>query len=133
VAALANGRTRSSPYSYRDDPQVPSFPGDRPIFIFDAQCVLCSSWVELILRYDRAGRYRLRLLPSLLPFSFLIHQVSNSLRWGERRGGMFVRFGAGRYGACRYRCSWRQEASRMKWQSTIAFIFTSRSVIASSD
>jgi Domain of unknown function (DUF4166)/Saccharopine dehydrogenase NADP binding domain len=33
---------------------------------------------------------RLRLLPSLLPFSFLIHQVSNRVRWGEHRGGMFV-------------------------------------------
>jgi hypothetical protein len=33
---------------------------------------------------------RLRLLPSLLPFSFLIHAVSNRVRWGEHRGGMFV-------------------------------------------
>jgi hypothetical protein len=33
---------------------------------------------------------RLRLLPSLLPFSFLIHRVSNRVRWGEHRGGMFV-------------------------------------------
>jgi hypothetical protein len=33
---------------------------------------------------------RLRLLPSLLPFSFLIHQVSNGVRWGQHRGGMFV-------------------------------------------
>jgi Domain of unknown function (DUF4166)/Saccharopine dehydrogenase NADP binding domain len=33
---------------------------------------------------------RLRLLPSLLPFAFLIHQVSNRVRWGEHRGGMFV-------------------------------------------
>jgi hypothetical protein len=33
---------------------------------------------------------RLRLLPSLLPFSFLIHEVSNRVRWGEHRGGMFV-------------------------------------------
>ena len=33
---------------------------------------------------------RLRLLPSLLPFSSLIHQVSNRVRWGEHRGGMFV-------------------------------------------
>jgi len=33
---------------------------------------------------------RLRLLPSLLPFSVLIHQVSNRVRWGEHRGGMFV-------------------------------------------
>ena len=33
---------------------------------------------------------RLRVLPSLLPFSFLIHQVCNRLRWGAHRGGMFV-------------------------------------------
>jgi hypothetical protein len=33
---------------------------------------------------------RLRLLPSLLPFAYLIHQVSNRVRWGEHRGGMFV-------------------------------------------
>jgi hypothetical protein len=33
---------------------------------------------------------RLRLLPSLLPFSSLIYQVSNRVRWGEHRGGMFV-------------------------------------------
>src|ERR1700677_2855864 len=33
---------------------------------------------------------RLRLLPSLMPFSYLIHQVSNRVRWGEHRGGMFV-------------------------------------------
>lgn len=33
---------------------------------------------------------RLRLLPSLLPFSYVIYQVSNRVRWGEHRGGMFV-------------------------------------------
>jgi hypothetical protein len=33
---------------------------------------------------------RLRLLPSLLPLSSLIYQVSNRVRWGEHRGGMFV-------------------------------------------
>jgi hypothetical protein len=33
---------------------------------------------------------RLRLLPSLLPFSLLIHEVSNRMRWGEHRGGMFI-------------------------------------------
>src|SRR3984957_18514907 len=33
---------------------------------------------------------RLRLLASLLPFAFLIHEVSNRVRWGEHRGGMFV-------------------------------------------
>jgi hypothetical protein len=33
---------------------------------------------------------RLRLLPSLSPFARLFHLVTNVLRWGEHRGGMFV-------------------------------------------
>jgi hypothetical protein len=33
---------------------------------------------------------RLRLLPSLLPLTRVIHFVSNHLVWGEHRGGMFV-------------------------------------------
>ena len=73
MAALAGRRTRLSPYSYRDDPQVPSFPDDRPIFIFDAQCVLCSRWVDLVLRYDRAGRYRLLSAQSALGRALYVH------------------------------------------------------------
>jgi hypothetical protein len=33
---------------------------------------------------------RLRILPTLLPFAWLFHQVINVIRWGEHRGGMFV-------------------------------------------
>jgi uncharacterized protein DUF4166 len=33
---------------------------------------------------------RWRLVPSLLPLAPLMHFVSNRLRWGEHRGGMFV-------------------------------------------
>ncbi len=33
---------------------------------------------------------RVRLLPSLLPFASVFHFVSNTVRWGEHRGGMFV-------------------------------------------
>jgi hypothetical protein len=33
---------------------------------------------------------RFRILPSLLPFASLFHFVTNTLRWGEHRGGMFV-------------------------------------------
>jgi len=33
---------------------------------------------------------RLRLLPSLSPFARLFHFVTNNVRWGEHRGGMFV-------------------------------------------
>lgn len=30
-----------------------------PVIVFDGVCVLCSRWVDFILRYDRAGRFRL--------------------------------------------------------------------------
>ncbi len=33
---------------------------------------------------------RLRVLPSLLPFASIFHFVTNRVRWGEHRGGMFV-------------------------------------------
>ncbi len=46
-------------YSYRFDPAVPAFPDDRPIVVFDGWCALCSGWARLILRYDRARRFRL--------------------------------------------------------------------------
>jgi predicted DCC family thiol-disulfide oxidoreductase YuxK len=46
-------------YSYRNDPAVPSFPDDRPIVIFDGNCVLCSAFAQFILRTDRRRRFRL--------------------------------------------------------------------------
>jgi predicted DCC family thiol-disulfide oxidoreductase YuxK len=64
---------RPAPYSYRSDPRVPHFPDDRPIFIFDAHCVLCSRWVELVLRYDRAARYRLLSAQSALGHALYVH------------------------------------------------------------
>jgi predicted DCC family thiol-disulfide oxidoreductase YuxK len=73
VAALAGARARPALYSYRSDPRVPPFPDDRPIFIFDAYCVLCSRWVELVLRYDRAGRYRLLSAQSALGRALYVH------------------------------------------------------------
>lgn len=30
-----------------------------PVIVFDGTCVLCSRWVDFILRHDRAGRFRL--------------------------------------------------------------------------
>jgi len=32
---------------------------DAPVIVFDAVCVLCSRWVDFILRHDRAGHFRL--------------------------------------------------------------------------
>jgi predicted DCC family thiol-disulfide oxidoreductase YuxK len=52
---------------------VPPFSDDRPIFIFDAHCVLCSRWVEVMLRYDRTGRYRLLSAQSSLGRALYVH------------------------------------------------------------
>ncbi|TDQ34027.1 putative DCC family thiol-disulfide oxidoreductase YuxK [Phyllobacterium brassicacearum] len=56
------GRNQSMPgneqCSYRKDPAIPSFSDDRPIFVFDGQCVFCSGWVKFALKHDKSGRYR---------------------------------------------------------------------------
>ncbi len=52
---------------------MPAFPDDRPIVIFDGHCVLCSRSVEIVLRYDRAGRYRLLAAQSALGRALYVH------------------------------------------------------------
>lgn len=61
------------PYSYRDDPAVPSFPDDRPLILFDGDCVLCSGSARFILRHDRTGRFRLAPVQSPLGQALLAH------------------------------------------------------------
>ena len=61
------------PYSYRNDPAVPSFPDDRPLILFDGDCVLCSGSARFILRHDRAGRFRLAPVQSPLGQALLAH------------------------------------------------------------
>lgn len=48
-----------APYSYRADPTVPSFADDKPVIIFDGDCVLCSGAAAFVLRHDRRGTFRL--------------------------------------------------------------------------
>jgi predicted DCC family thiol-disulfide oxidoreductase YuxK len=47
------------PYSYRRDPAVPDFPDERPLVIFDGNCVLCSGFAQFLLRRDRRRAFRL--------------------------------------------------------------------------
>lgn len=60
-------------YSYRDDPAVPSFPDDRPLILFDGDCVLCSGSARFILRHDRTERFRLAAVQSPLGQALLAH------------------------------------------------------------
>lgn len=36
-----------------------SIESGHPVIVFDGVCVLCSRWVDFILRHDHAGRFRL--------------------------------------------------------------------------
>ncbi|WP_283195152.1 DCC1-like thiol-disulfide oxidoreductase family protein [Rhizobium sp. AN80A] len=45
-------------YSYRQDAAVPDFPDDKPLIVFDGECVFCSAWVRFVLKHDRRERYR---------------------------------------------------------------------------
>jgi predicted DCC family thiol-disulfide oxidoreductase YuxK len=40
-----------APYSYRQDPAVPDFPDDKPLFVFDGHCVLCSTGVRWLMKH----------------------------------------------------------------------------------
>ena len=46
------------PYSYRQDPAVPRFADDAPLFLFDGVCVLCSGGVRRLMRYDKRRVFR---------------------------------------------------------------------------
>lgn len=46
-------------YSYRDDPAVPAFPDDKPLIVFDGDCVLCSGSARFVMRHDPGMRFRL--------------------------------------------------------------------------
>ncbi|QLC25895.1 DUF393 domain-containing protein [Parasphingopyxis algicola] len=46
-------------HRWRADPAVPDFDDSRPLIVFDGDCVLCSRSMRLILKLDRAERFRL--------------------------------------------------------------------------
>jgi predicted DCC family thiol-disulfide oxidoreductase YuxK len=60
-------------YSYRDDASVPAFADDKPVILFDGVCVLCSGWIEFVLRHDPHARYRLLAAQTPLGQALLLH------------------------------------------------------------
>lgn len=69
--------TRSAPtpetFAYRRDPRVPAFDDSHPIVIFDGACVMCSRFVQLLLRADRRGRLRFLTAQSELGQALYAH------------------------------------------------------------
>jgi predicted DCC family thiol-disulfide oxidoreductase YuxK len=54
------------PYSYRADPDVPPFPDDKALIVFDGVCVLCSGFARFVLKRDRRFTFRLATAQSPL-------------------------------------------------------------------
>jgi len=61
-----------TPFGYRADPEVPDFPDDRPIVLFDGHCVMCSAWARFLLKHDRRGVFR--LLPAQTPLGQALYR-----------------------------------------------------------
>lgn len=60
------------PYSYRTDTAVRQFPDDKPIFVFDGVCVLCSGTVRWLLRRDKKDVFR--FLPAQSPLGEALYK-----------------------------------------------------------
>ncbi|HLH91197.1 MAG TPA: DCC1-like thiol-disulfide oxidoreductase family protein [Xanthobacteraceae bacterium] len=60
-------------YSYRDDAAFPRFPDDRPIIIFDGECVLCSGSAQFVLRHDKRKLYRFLAAQTPLGRALYVH------------------------------------------------------------
>jgi predicted DCC family thiol-disulfide oxidoreductase YuxK len=60
-------------YSYRRDPSVPAFADDKAVVIFDGVCVMCSAFAQLILRRDKARRFRMLTAQSELGAALYRH------------------------------------------------------------
>ena len=60
-------------YSYRQDTAVPPFPDDKPLFVFDGVCVLCSGGARWLMRHDRKRNFRLSPAQSAVGAALYAH------------------------------------------------------------
>ncbi len=68
-------------YSYRTDTCIAAFPDDKPIIIFDGECVLCSAFAQFVLRHDRLKRFRLLAAQTALGKALYQHYGLDALRY----------------------------------------------------
>ena len=64
------------PFSYRRDADVPEFPDDKPLFVFDGYCVLCSTGASWLMRHGR-GRVRFASAQSPLGAALFRHYAAD--------------------------------------------------------
>ncbi|GJL93449.1 thiol-disulfide oxidoreductase DCC family protein [Hyphococcus sp.] len=60
-------------YSYRTDPNVPSFNDSHPLLIFDGECVLCSSGVQWMIERDPQGDTKFAAIQEPVPRGLYVH------------------------------------------------------------
>jgi predicted DCC family thiol-disulfide oxidoreductase YuxK len=63
----------SPPYSYRSDAQVPRFPDDKGLIVFDGVCVLCTASARFVLKHDSGFAFRLTTVQSPLGQALFRH------------------------------------------------------------
>ncbi|HEY2686486.1 MAG TPA: DCC1-like thiol-disulfide oxidoreductase family protein [Steroidobacteraceae bacterium] len=73
-----NGAARP-PFSYRADPDVPKFPDDKPLVVFDGDCVLCSKGAQSLIKRDRRAVFRMTVAQSALGQALYRHYGLNNL------------------------------------------------------
>jgi predicted DCC family thiol-disulfide oxidoreductase YuxK len=60
-------------YGYRHDTVVPGFPDDKPLFVFDGVCVMCSSGAAWLMRHDKRQLIRFTSAQSRLGHALYQH------------------------------------------------------------
>ena len=69
----AASRQRFPDYSYRADPDVPAFPDDKAVIVFDGVCVLCSAFARFVATRDTDRQFRFIAAQSPLGLSLYRH------------------------------------------------------------
>jgi len=72
-ASLSRRLAEFPPHSYRADPQVPRFPDDKGLIVFDGVCVLCTRSAQFVLKRDAAFAFRLTTVQSPLGQALFRH------------------------------------------------------------
>jgi predicted DCC family thiol-disulfide oxidoreductase YuxK len=83
----------NKPYSYRDDTQVQSFLDDKPVIVFDGYCVLCSGWVNFVLKHDKRKVYRLLAAQSPLGQALYVHYGLGSAGTDDYQSNLLIHSG----------------------------------------
>ena len=60
-------------YSYRADPNVPTFDDSHPMTVMDGECALCTVGARLIARFDKSGEFKICRAQISLGQSLLSH------------------------------------------------------------